>query len=109
MSTTGKYAFQLSPRAGAGAVISDGNAIAAGEWAWVERQGEHRWLAIYLRCADCGILMTLWRAYGDNVHGYRIGPGGEISPSVGCPHETGGAKCGFHTAPTWLLGFVDRR
>ena len=108
MPTTGAYEFKLAPAAGAGGVIDDDNRIAKGEWAWIERVPEGaspRWLSIHIRCSDCGVLSTLWRAYGADQHGHKIDAQGNVSPSVGCPHK----PCGFHTQPTKLLGFVDRR
>lgn len=105
MTTIGPYDYRLSPAAIDG-VVQDENVIGPGEWAWLDRRPvERRWLSIYVRCPDCGFLGTLWRSYGDDVHGHQVDAQGNISPSVGCPH----APCGFHTQPTRLLGFVDRR
>jgi hypothetical protein len=108
MPTAGAFEFKLAPAAGPGGVIVDENGIAKGEWAWLDREpkgASRRWLAVYLRCPDCGILATLWRSYGDDKHGHQIDAQGNISPSVGCPHS----PCGFHTQPTKLVGFIDRR
>jgi len=111
MPTTGPYQFQLAPAAAQGGVVDDENKIGRGEWAWVDRQGARRWLAIYLKCPDCGTLATLWRRYGDaaDQHGHQIDAQGNITPSVGCPDIHGRPPCGFHTQPTKLLGFIDRR
>lgn len=113
MPTAGPYEFKLASAAGQGGVVDNENVIWRGEWAWVDRQhaGARRWLAIYVRCPDCGTLATLWRRYGDasDQHGHQIDGQGGISPSVGCPDIPGRVPCGFHTQPTKLLGFVDRR
>lgn len=109
MPTTGAYEFKLTVKAKEG-VIDDENLIDRGCWAWIDRTTkERRWLSIYLRCPDCGILATLWRSFGDKSHGHQIDAQGNISPSVGCPHVIDGKPCGFHTQPTRLISFVDRR
>lgn len=106
MVTTGAYEFKLAAAAGPGGVIANENKIEKGEWAWFERHGERHWLSIYICCADCGFIGTLWRSYGDDKHGHQIDAQGNVSPSVGCPNPK---VCGFHTKPTKLLGFVERR
>lgn len=105
MSTTGAYEFRLSVSAQAG-VVQDENKIDRGEWAWIDRTAaDRRWLSIYVRCPDCGFLATLWRSFGDEHHGHQIDANGNVSPSMGCPHN----PCGFHTQPTLLQAFIDLR
>jgi hypothetical protein len=109
MATVGAYEFKPAEGARDGA-IDDENKIGRGCWAWLDRTTpERRWLSIYLRCPDCGILATLWRSFGDQSSGHAIDAAGNVSPSVGCPHKPDGTPCGFHTQPTRLVGFVDRR
>ena len=107
MPTTGAYEFRLA-LASKDAVIEDENQIGLGCWAWIDRTadvpGSRRWLMLYARCPDCGLLCTLWRVR-DDASGHQIDAHGNLSPSVQCPHE----PCGFHTQPTRLQGFVDRR
>ncbi len=121
MPTTGSYSFKLAAKAVKGVVENDSD-IAVGEWAWVDRTTEweeagvkhtKRHLMIYARDPDCRELCTLWRRFGDSeAHGHDIDAHGNISPSVlhtwpyGDPPQE---RCGFHTQPTKLLGFVDLR
>lgn len=115
MPTTGAYEFKLATASQNGVVV-DENTIERGEWAWIDRTqewtsvenqaaGKRRWLMIYCRCPDCGILATVWRLQSPPGHTHEIAADGTLSPSVQCPH----APCGFHTQPTKLLGFVDLR
>jgi hypothetical protein len=109
MPTSGAYEFKLSPKAVDG-VIDDELGMFPGEWAW-KKQIEGRFLAVYACCPDCGLLMTLWRRFGSDVHkGHAIDGAGNISPSVLHSYVCLGVeKCGFHTQPTKLLDFVDLR
>lgn len=115
MPTTGAYEFKLAPAA-VKAVVEDENVIARGEWAWIDRTQEwgeldpqttvrRRWLMVYARCPDCGLLSTLWRIGSRAGHSHEIDCAGNLSPSVQCPHD----GCGFHTQPTRLLNFQDLR
>ena len=108
MPTTGAYEFKLAVDAHEG-VISDENKIQRGEWAWIDRTqeaaGSRRWLMVYARCPDCGLLATVWRLGSSAGHSHELDATGLLTPSVQCPHE----PCGFHTQPTKLSGFVDLR
>lgn len=107
MARTGAFDFKLAEGARDGAV-EDENKIGPGCWAWIDRTGTERWLFIYARCPDCACLGTLWYRRGDKGgRGHDIDAAGNVSPSVQetCQH----VECGFHTQPTRLLGFVDRR
>lgn len=115
MSTTGAFEFKLSPAA-KGGVVEDENVIGRGKWAWIDRTQEwgsidpqttvrRRWLMVYARCLDCGLLCTLWRIGQRPGHNHEIDCQGNLSPSVECPHE----GCKFHTQPTRLLNFIDLR
>lgn len=119
MPTTGYYEFKLAPRA-KGGLIEDENDILVGEWAWIDRTADYegpdfkgtvRWLMIYARCPDCKELCTLYRRRGTGeAKGHNIDSQGNITPSV--LHTfiyQGVEKCGFHTQPTKLLGFMDLR
>lgn len=121
MPTAGSYQFKLAPKAVDG-VIKDENDILPGEWAWIDRTADYevagvkestRWLMIYACCPDCQQPLTLWRRRGEKeAKGHDIDKNGNIHPSVlhswmyGDPPVE---KCGFHTQPTKLLGFVDLR
>jgi hypothetical protein len=108
MPTTGAYEFKLAAAATNGAIERE-DLLKPGEWAWVDRQNEgaRRYLAIYICCADCGMIGTLWSKYGDTpARGHDIDTQGNIQPSVGCPSPKG---CAFHTRPTKLMGFAERR
>lgn len=121
MPTTGSYKFKLAAKAVNG-IIRDAIYLEPGEWAWIDRTPDYRdaggdpnyrWLMIYARCPDCGEPMTLYRKRGDGeAKGHEIDKDGNISPSVlhswlyGDPPVE---RCGFHTQPTKLLGFMDLR
>mgnify|MGYP003578845527 CR=1 FL=1 len=66
---------------------------------------------IYACCPDCGHAMTLYRKRGDfEPKGHDIDASGNISPSVLHSWTMNGAEqCGFHTMPTKLLGFMEKR
>lgn len=108
MPTSGSYTFKLAKTAVNG-LVADENTIEKGEWGWIDKSLSSRWLSIYMRCPDCGFLSTLWRSYGDEAKGHQIDKQGNVSPSVGCQHTLYGATCGYHTQPTLLEGFIDRR
>lgn len=115
MPTTGAYEFKLCGHA-QGGVVDDENLIARGEWSWIDRTqewgahdllpgGKRRWLMVYARCPDCGLLSTLWRIGSPPGHSHEIDCQGNLSPSVQCSHD----GCLFHTQPTRLLNFQDLR
>lgn len=110
MPRSGAYAFLAAPAAVNG-LIEDENKIEKGEWAWLESgSGEKGWKSLYARCPDCGELCTLWCNAEGKVRGHQIDAAGNVTPSV--LHSwiyQGVERCGFHTFPTKLLGFVDRR
>ena len=108
MPTVGAYEFRRSPKAING-VIRREDEISNGEWAWVDRthdfgDGTNHFM-VYCRCPDCGLLATVWRVESPPGHDHELSAAGELTPSVQCPH----GSCGFHTQPTKLLDFVDRR
>ena len=111
--TSGAYEFKLAPCALDG-FAEDEMKIAPGEWAWhLQKIEEHPdFLAVYACCPDCGLLMTLWRQFGAQITGHKIDAQGNISPSVLHSYMYGDPpveKCGFHTIPTKLLDFCDKR
>jgi hypothetical protein len=55
--------------------------------------------------------MTLYRKRGEGeAKGHTIDAGGNVSPSVLHTWKSNGVEqCGFHTMPTRLQGFVDKR
>lgn len=110
MPTEGAYEFKLSPKA-IGGLVEEELGMFPGEWAWHRQKvNEDEFLAIYCCCPDCGLLMTLWRRFGMDVKGHTIDADGNISPSVLHSYVVEGVeKCGFHTQPTKLLGFIDLR
>lgn len=110
MPTSGAYDFKLSPKA-VGGVIEDELGMFPGEWAWHKQDvNGMTFLAVYACCPDCGFLMTLWRRYGAEVKGHTLNEHGHLHPSVLHSYkESGVEKCGFHTMPTRLLGFIDLR
>lgn len=111
MPTSGAYEFKLAPAAKEG-LIEDEMKIEIGEWAWVEKEisKDRPWKAIYAKCPDCRHLMTLWRGFGSDRKGHVIDGSGNVSPSVLHSYVVGGMEqCGFHTMPTKLLDFIDRR
>lgn len=114
MPTTGYYEFKLAVKAIDG-FIEHGRELQdlkPGEWAWVKMEGlgDDRYLLLYLMCPDCKSPATLWRRFKEQVVGHNIDAQGNVSPSI--LHnwiENGIEKCGFHTQPTKLLGFMDKR
>ena len=111
MPTTGSCEFKLSNEAKNG-VVSDPVLLGRGEWAWVDRSVDgKRWLMVNAGCPDCGHPMTLWRRLeGTDAAGHTIDAAGLVKPSVAHSYKVEGVeKCGFHTQPTKLLGFVDLR
>jgi hypothetical protein len=119
MPTGGSYEFKLAKKSKDG-FIEDAYDLERGEWGWIDRTQEFqdagvtekvRWLMIYACCPDCGEPMTLYRKRGSGEPaGHNIDPQGNISPSV--LHSwivKGVEQCGFHTQPTKLLGFIERR
>jgi hypothetical protein len=107
MARTGAYEFRLAAKAVNGEVPGNGlylhELVEPGEWAWINLRsvGGNGWDLI-IRCPDCGCFGTLWRI----DRGHDIDAQGNISPSV---LETCQHNCGFHTMPTKLLGFMDKR
>jgi len=112
MPRTGAYEFKRAA-ASVDGLVADANKIERGEWAWVEQDSaaiRRLWRTIYARCPDCGEFATLWQSYGDKKQGHDIDAAGNVTPSVF--HSwiyQGVEKCGFHTFPTKLLDFIDRR
>lgn len=118
MPTAGSYEFKLAAAAQDGLVEdSHVDQIKPGEWAWIDRSADFAdlvdsyCLMIYARCPDCTQLMTLYRKRGDSEpKGHTIDAGGNVTPSVLHTWQSNGVEqCGFHTAPTKLVGFVERR
>ncbi len=110
MPTSGSYEFRLAQIAVNGFVPDElAHTMKGGEWAWIDR-GEFG-LMIYAMCPDCNQLATLFRKRGDSeAQGHSIDSLGNINPSVLHSYkEAGVEKCGFHTQPTRLMGFVDKR
>ena len=118
MPHNGPYQFKLAEASRDG-VVDDEDGILRGEWAWIDRTdsfvgrwtGKGRPLMIYARCPDCGELCTLWRPRDpEDKRGHSIASDGSVSPSVlHTRREQGVELCGFHSWPTTLLGFVDKR
>lgn len=109
MSTTGSYEFKPATVAKNGFVV-DALDLKPGEWAWYRIPSDHEFLAIYAGCPDCKLPMTFWRRFGQDSRGHAISPAGDVSPSVLHTYLVDGQeKCGFHTQPTKLIGFVDLR
>lgn len=111
MPTEGSYEFKLANGAIDG-LIDDAINLQPGEWAWFEQKldGNPTFLAIYACCPDCKLPMTIWRTFGGEMRGHAISQSGDVSPSVLHSYKVGNEeKCGFHTHPTKLLNFVDRR
>lgn len=107
MPTTGAYEFRLAAKAVNGMVPDDHlEWIEDGEWAWIDKKdGPEGWLLMH-RCPDCHEFGTLW-AYN---RGHKIDAEGNITPSVAHSWKYAGVeRCGFHTQPTTLLGFIDLR
>lgn len=118
MPTSGSYEFKLAAAAKDG-LLPDANVgmMERGEWAWIDRSQDFvdlldsYCLMIYACCPDCGQLMTLYRKRGDSeAKGHTIDSAGNVSPSVLHTWKVNGVEqCGFHTMPTKLLGFIERR
>ncbi len=111
MPTTGSYEFRLSDKAKDG-VVKDAVELQRGEWAWVDRTTvDRRYLMLNACCPDCGLAIGLWRKYGvDEPIGHSIDSEGNVRPSVLHSYKVDGVeKCGFHTQPTKLIGFIDLR
>jgi hypothetical protein len=111
MPTSGAYEFKLAQTAKDG-LVEDEMTIQTGEWGWNEREVAegHFWRSIYAKCPDCGNLITIWRSFDREVKGHQVDKDGNIHPSVGHSYRVNGVEqCGFHTQPTKLLGFIDRR
>jgi hypothetical protein len=114
--TLGAYEFRRALAASPNGVVEDENQIQVGEWAWLDRTaelgGDKRRLFIYIRDPDCRTLATLFFQDGDTGRGHAIDKEGNVTPSVyhkwpyGDPPQE---RCGFHTSPTRLLGFIDLR
>ena len=103
MARTGAFEFRLAVKAVNGEVPGDYLWIEPGEWAWIDLRtsGGNGWCVI-IRCPDCGCCGTLWRI----DRGHNIDAEGNVSPSV---LETCQHNCGFHTMPTKLLGYMEKR
>jgi hypothetical protein len=99
MGTTGAYDFKLADAR----AQDDENLIRHGEWSWVHREGLG--LMVWARCPDCGNLSTLHRKGARPGFYHDLDARGHLEPSVQCSHPA----CGFHTQPTRLLDFTDRR
>lgn len=118
MPTLGRYEFKLAAAAKDG-FLPDSNIdqMKPGEWAWIDRSADLSDLAdsyclmIYACCPDCSQLMTLYRKRGDSeAQGHMIDITGNVSPSVLHTWKVNGVEqCGFHSIPTRLLGFMERR
>lgn len=116
MSTIGAYEFK--PANADALIVGDVTSpdmLPPGTWAWVDRteeQGELL-LCIYMTCPDCKGLASLGHKRGDKPWtGHSIDAQGNIHPSVAHSWKYGDPpveQCGFHTQPTKLLGFKDRR
>jgi hypothetical protein len=114
MPTSGAYEFK--PANAEALVVGDvvgPNILPPGTWAWVDRSEElgERFLTIYMTCPDCKGEASLGYKRGDKPwFGHNIDAQGNISPSVLHTWQMDGKEqCGFHTHPTKLLGFKDRR
>jgi hypothetical protein len=107
MPHEGPYEFRLAKVAVDACVPDDHlETIERGEWAWVDAGVKgYGWILMH-RCPDCGQFGTLWV----NGRGHTIDGQGNVSPSVLHGYKVAGVeKCGFHSHPTKLLGFVDKR
>lgn len=108
MPTTGAYEFKRALKSVNGMVLSEYE-ISVGEWAWLDRGMEEepkRRYILLTRCPDCRMEQTLWF----QGKGHQVDAQGNIHPSVSHSWVYAGVeKCGFHTQPTKLLDFVDRR
>lgn len=118
MPTQGSYEFKLAAAAKDG-FLPDAQIeqMKPGEWAWIDRSSDFvdlddsYCLMLYARCPGCTELMTLYRKRGEGeAKGHTIDAGGNVSPSVLHTWKSNGVEqCGFHTMPTRLQGFVDKR
>lgn len=111
MPTTGSYELKLAPKAENGFVPDERIEpdIGPGEWAWIDKSyifdGRRKFYMVCFRCPDCKFMGTIWRhTAAGGSEGHTIDAEGIVRPSIGCGHN-----CGFHTQPTKLLGFVDKR
>lgn len=106
MPHNGPYEFRLAKAAADGCIPDDHlELIERGEWAWIDRTKDYGWLLMH-RCPDCGEFGTLWQG----SRGHAIDPQGNVTPSVLHSWKYAGVeKCGFHSYPTKLLGFVEKR
>lgn len=120
MPTVGPYSFKLSSIAVDGFVPDERvHEMARGEWAWIDRTEDlkkmgidgGRFLMIYACCPDCNNPLTLYRKRGEKEpQGHAIDKDGNVHPSVLHTWQINDVEqCGFHTQPTTLLGFVDKR
>ena len=114
MPTTGAYEFRpVNQFALIVGDVSSPDLLPAGTWTWVDRSEElgERFLTIYMTCPDCKGLASLGYKRGDKPWvGHQIDPYGNVSPSVLHTWKVDGKEqCGFHTQPTKLVGFVERR
>jgi len=114
MPTIGYYEFKpVNAQALIVGDVSSPDMLPPGTWAWVDRSEDlgERFVCIYMTCPDCKGLATLGHKRGDKPWvGHDIDAAGNISPSVLHSWKMEGVEqCGFHTQPTKLLGFVDRR
>lgn len=116
MPTTGYYEFKpANPEALIIGDVDNDQKLPSGTWAWVDRTEElgEPFLTIYMTCPDCKGIASLGYKRADKPwHGHSIDAQGNISPSVLHSWKYGTEQkeqCGFHTQPTKLLGFVDRR
>lgn len=114
MPTIGSYEFK--PANASALIIGDVTSpdlLPPGTWAWVDRSEEfgEKFLCIYMTCPDCNGLASVGHKRGDRPwQGHAIDAQGNISPSVLHTWQIAGVEqCGFHTQPTKLAGFVDRR
>lgn len=110
MPTTGSYEIKLCPRAKDGFVPDERiDDIGLGEWAWIDKSyvfdGRRQFYMVCFRCPDCKLMGTIWRpTAAGGSEGHTIDADGTVRPSILCSH-----KCGFHTTPTRLLGFMEKR
>lgn len=110
MPTVGAYEFKLAAKAVNGVVQCETD-ISPGEWAWHDRGAdeEPKRRYILLICdPDCRTQATLWF----QGKGHTIDAQGNVSPSVYHKWPYGDPpveQCGFHTQPTKLFGFIDKR
>lgn len=122
MPVNGPYDFRRAAKAGPDGIVEDENDIDVGEWAWIRKpveigEGDSKkqvlYLLIYVRDPDCKTLCTVWRRFGsDKPHGHDVDSFGHVTPSVlhNWPYgDPPTERCGFHSIPTRLLGFVDVR